>query len=250
MSAQTFYDVSVLIPAYNASGTLLAALDSVKAQQNVSVECCVCLNGSANEISAMEALIAQYKGLPIVYATLTDDSGRALGAAKAMNCAAALAHGRYFIELDADDTLAGNCLATMASALDTYPDIGFVYGDVQYHGDMEFLHRAPPFYREIFYYGNHALYPFMYRREAWDKGCSYHSLYYDEQSMRQYDLQDWDMLLQLTEHMRYTGMALPGLKVLDYHYKASGTHETARPHHEHMLRLFKQRWRHVTVSRI
>jgi hypothetical protein len=57
------------------------------------------------------------------------------------------------------------------------------------------------------------------------------------------------MLLQLTELMRYDGVALPHVNVLRYTYRQDGSHETARPHHAEMLKRMKTRWPMLAVNR-
>ncbi len=170
------------------------------------------------------------------------------GLSEALNTAAGYATGRYFIELDADDYLEPGCLAAMVQALDAHPEVGFVYGRTQYHGKSDALFIPQPYRPGIFRQAFASLYPFMYRRAAWDAGCRYRATC--EIDGRVVTIQDWDMALQLTEHMRYDGLALPDTLVLHYTYKQGSLTDFTNLHNAQVLAAFKSRWPQVTATRI
>lgn len=234
-------DVSVLIPAYNAASTLEAAVRSALAQDGINVEVCVCVNGCTDDTQEVaERLAAE---CPQVRTNVLQANR---GAAGGMNGAAVIASGRYFIELDADDWYTEHSLRALVQALDACPSIGFVYGDTQFHGKNTQLYTAPAFFREMYWKGNLSMYGFMYRREAWDAGCRYGDLMYAP-DVGYLHLQDWDMQLQLTEHMRYTGLHVPGV-VLHVNYTDSGVTSKSAPYRAAMLAMFKRRWQMVTAE--
>lgn len=237
-------DVSVLIPCYNAAETVQKAILSALDQQGVSVEVIICEDACTdNSHEVLMDVCGSSNGRADFIKHVNNQ-----GLAAALNTTAENASGRYLIELDADDTLAPGCLAAMVKALDEHPEIGFVYGQTQYHGDAEILYTPPPYRREDFNQAFVSLYAFMYRREAWDAGCRYRAT--TEIDGRKITIQDWDMALQLQEHMRYEGLALPNVKVLDYTYKKGSLTDFTLQHQLETLAAFKQRWPMVTTTRI
>jgi predicted O-methyltransferase YrrM len=234
------YDVSVLIPYYNHPDTLKAAIESAIQQDGVAVQVCVCDDASA--IRAVDVLEgADYGGDVFIF---RHDTNR--GQAAALNSAGQLAHGRYFMELDADDRLAPGALAALVKALDSAPaHVGMAYGAVQYEGALQGVHVPAAFKRSNFWLAFGALYAFMYRREAWDAGCRYavHATIAD----KSYSVQDWDMFLQCMEYMRYDGLALPNTLVLHYHANTSGVGQQLKDHNAEVVAGLRARWPKLQV---
>lgn len=231
-------DVSVLIPYYNQPDTLAQATDSVLSQAGVSVEIIVC--DDASETPACEVLkwpVAGYgsSGDQIICHPTNQ------GQAAALNTAAEHATGRYLIELDADDRLAEGALAALVNALDAAPaHVGMTYGCVQYEGALTGVHVPPPFRRADFWRGFPALYPFMYRREAWDAGCRY--AVHATIDSKPHSVQDWDMFLQCMEFMRYDGLALPDTLVLHYRASTTGAGQALKDNSEAVVAGLRARW--------
>lgn len=207
-------DLSILIPARNAEATITRAIDSALSQHGVNVEVIVLENGSTDATEDAAKSIVDDRVTVVSYA--------AQGTGQALNAAAALAEGCYFMELDADDWLERDSLAPLVCALNAAPPaVGFAYGATRYHGSLEHLYIPPPFARADFYRANASLYPFVYRREAWEAGCRYADLIPGLGT----GVQDWDFVLQLIEHMRYDGLAFRHT-VLHYQYNRDSAGQT------------------------
>jgi predicted O-methyltransferase YrrM len=233
-------DVSVLIPAYNASKTIEKAVLSALQQEGIQVQVVVVDDFSADDTyDTVNLLRAKYPNIRLMTHSVNQ------GIADALNTAALNATGRYFIELDSDDTLSGNCLAPMVKALDSNKDVGFVYGQTRYHGGANFLHTPPPYQPKQLYQQFTPLYAFMYRREAWDNGCRYRTLL--EKEGRLIGVQDYDFALQLTEHMRWDGLALRDLLVLEYNYHEGTLTSLLKKYNAECLAAFKARWPFISV---
>lgn len=246
----TAFDCSVIIPAYRCEATIARAVESVLGyQRDISIECIVCADGG-NPESIVNAIS---NGIdPPVY---RDDARFTFcwhetnrGQCHALNTAAEHATGRYLIELDADDHFEPGALAALVQALDAAPEhVGFAYGCVQYHGELNLYSQPRAFKRHDFYSTFPALYPFMYRREAWDAGCRYTP--HLEKDGRSLSIQDWDMALQLIEYMRYDGLALRDTLVLHYHYQVQGTvGGELKANGAALMAAFKHRWPRVTAE--
>lgn len=237
-------DVSVIMPAYNASKTIAKAVLSALQQKGVIVEVVVCDDASTDETQdVLKSLDVFLQGSIKIVTHIVNQ-----GLAAALNDAANAATGRYLIELDSDDALAPDCLVAMVKALDDHPEVGFVYGQTQYSGDANFVHTPPPYQPKQLYHQFTPLYAFMYRREAWDNGCRYRTLL--EKEGRLIGVQDYDFALQLTEHMRWDGLALRELMVLHYNYHEGTLTSLLKKYNLECLTAFKTRWPYVGVSQL
>lgn len=88
---------SVIIPAYNAAGTIARAIDSVLGQTHPVLEVLVCDDGSIDETHGRVAAIGHpaVKWVPC---------GRNFGPGKPRNIGAAMAQGEWLCFLDSDDS--------------------------------------------------------------------------------------------------------------------------------------------------
>lgn len=238
-------DVSVIIPAYNCEATVARAIESALSQEGVSVDVVVCDDCSIDRTPS-KVWPAPAGLTDATHKLLLLRHERNMGQCHALNSAAEEAVGRYIIELDADDYLEPGALAALVSALDAAPEhVGFAYGCTQYHGELGYRYQPRPFKRSEFYSNFPALYPFLYRREAWDAGCRYTP--HAEVNGRSLSIQDWDMALQLIEYMRYDGLALRDTLVLHYSYQAEGTvGGELKANNDVLMAAFKRRWPKVT----
>lgn len=242
-------DVSVLIPAFQCETTIARAMQSALSQQGVNVQLSICDDGSTDGTFQTTLDTLELLGIP------EDDERVHLfihaenqGQVYALQTCCDYADGRYFIELDADDYFEAGALAALVHALDSAPEhVGFAYGCVQYHGALSYYYQPRPFKRGDFYQTFPSLYPFLYRRDAWDAGCRYTP--HVEIDGRSLSIQDWDMALQLIEWMRYDGLALRDTLVLHYTYAESGTvgHEL-KANQAALMPAFRQRWPKVTAE--
>jgi glycosyltransferase involved in cell wall biosynthesis len=119
--------VSVVMPVYNAEGTVLRALESLRAQTIPKLEIVVINDGSTD--GTMELLHQQTD------IELLDHSHR--GFAAALNDGLAAASGDYIARMDTDDLCHPNRMELQAAFLDVYSDIGLVGSRVGFGGDRK-----------------------------------------------------------------------------------------------------------------
>lgn len=225
-------DVSVLMPARHAAGTIKRAIDSALDQKGVRVEVCVCVENDDDE--TLNAVWDYHKD-PRVFVTF----GRKEGVAQALNHAAEIADGRYMIRLDADDYYAPDCLKAMVDILDVTEN-SFTYGRVQYHGGGDMLFIPPPFDPDCFLRYNCSLYPVMWRRELWDRSLRFLSLEPIDGHFN--DLEDRQWVLDLIFTAKQRGLPLDNLLVLHYTYSDEGMDGWRRAHSEQIEGQLKARW--------
>lgn len=111
--------VSVILPAHNAGGTLLRALESAAAQTYPNLQIVLVDDGSSDETSA---IARAWNRLPVAIERLERQSG----AAAARNRAMALAQGDYIAFLDSDDEWLPEKTALQMAAFLADPSLGFV----------------------------------------------------------------------------------------------------------------------------
>jgi glycosyltransferase involved in cell wall biosynthesis len=119
--------VSIVMPVYNAEGTVLQALESLRAQRFQSLETIVVNDGSTD--GTLELLRQQ----PDI--KLLDHSHR--GIVPALNDGLAAASGDYIARMDADDLCHPERIEQQSSFLDAFPGIGIVGCRVGFGGDRE-----------------------------------------------------------------------------------------------------------------
>lgn len=239
------YDVSVLIPCFNAASTIQRALKSVLLFNDNSG------NGTNTEVVVCDD--ASTDDTPVILERYSDQirvvrHEHNQGLAPSLNSAAEVATGRYFIELDADDYLAPDVLCKLVRALDDEPQYGFVYGQTQYHGLSDYRHKPREYRLGLFNFGFDSLYAFMYRREAWDAGCRYRSTC--EIEGHTITIQDWDMALQLLYYMRYTPLVLRDTLVLHYTHRRGSLTDITQLHNAEVARAFTARWPMLQIDRV
>lgn len=111
---------SVIVPAYQAAGTIGATLASVVAQSHAPLETIVVDDGSTD---GLQDVVAPF--LDVV--TFIQQPNRGAGAAR--NTAVAAATGEYVVLLDADDDWEPRRLEALAATLAARPDLDVVTTD-------------------------------------------------------------------------------------------------------------------------
>ncbi len=119
--------VSVVMPVYNAEGTVLHALESLRTQTFQPLEIIVVNDGSTD--GTMELLHRQRD------IKLLDHSHR--GIAPALNDGLTAARGDYIARMDADDLCHPARIEQQASCLDIYDEVGLVGCRVAFGGNRE-----------------------------------------------------------------------------------------------------------------
>lgn len=203
------FDVSILMPAYNATKTIVKAMRSVQeGQGDLNVELLIANDASTdstgNKADSADDVL---------------DMRENSGPAACLNALIPRIRGRYVMTLEADDWLEPDSLAALVAALDEGAD--FAYGWTQYHGLENNLHRPrAPHKDEHFYQRFESLYAVMFRRECLGK-CRWHTF------AAGYGMHDYDFTLQLIE-AGFQGVAVPQL-VLHYDYQLSGLAHEMKP---------------------
>jgi glycosyltransferase involved in cell wall biosynthesis len=104
--------VSILLPAFNAAGTLAASLASVRRQTEPRWECIVVDDGSEDDTLACARAVAEVDDRVVVLA------GARRGLVAALNTGLERCRGRFIARMDADDVMHRHRLAAQVAALE------------------------------------------------------------------------------------------------------------------------------------
>ncbi len=185
--------VSVIIPAYNASETILETLDSVVAQTFADIEILVINDGSSDNTAE---LVSNYPDPRISLINIPNG-----GHAHARNVGLDAAKGSILSFIDADDQWTSNKLSAQVKALTENPDANVVYSWTIYQSEQKRF-AEKPFYVEGDVYERLLLSNFIasgsniaFRAEALK-----HSGGFDSGLNA---CADWDFYLRLAQHNRY-----------------------------------------------
>ncbi len=125
-------DVSVVIPTYNRSRYITAAIDSVLGQTLGGVEIIVADDGSTDDTADK---VKAY-GDRVRYVRTSNG-----GCSHARNVGTAVARGRYLAYLDSDDLYYPHALEMEKTLLDRHPEVGMVYAEMSGFDDDGFFDR-------------------------------------------------------------------------------------------------------------
>lgn len=112
--------ISVITPTYNSEKTLRETIESVRAQQDATIEHIIMDGGSTDQTST---IVAEYDHL--IWRSEPDE-----GHYDAMNKGIALATGEIVAVLNSDDTYCPGALAAISKAFQTHTDWDGLFGDL------------------------------------------------------------------------------------------------------------------------
>lgn len=125
--------VTVVIPCHNYARYLRSAADSVLTQTDVQVRVVIVDDASTDDSAATARAIAQEDARVVV---LENETNR--GAVETFNRGLAVADGEYLVRLDADDLLTPGSLGRAVAVMQSFPEVGLVYGHpLHFHGDED-----------------------------------------------------------------------------------------------------------------
>jgi amino acid adenylation domain-containing protein len=126
LSKSNHSSVSVVIPAYNSSKFLPAAIESILHQTYPDIEIVVVDDGSTDDTKAVCVGIAS--ALRNRYPTITYIYQSNQGVSGARNTGIRVSQGAYLIFLDSDDYLLPDAVEIGVNCLNDRPEAGFVFG--------------------------------------------------------------------------------------------------------------------------
>ncbi len=178
--------VSVLIPHFNQSQRLRECVDSVLAQDYAAVEIVV-VDDASTEASTAEVLAELESEASVTVVRMTENRGPS----HARNAGLADCHGRFILPVDADNLLLPEAIGKLVKQLNCAPeDVGFIYPNLDYFGNRDEYHEAPPYNLFTLLHANFCDTCSLIDRQVFDAGMRYHEDIY-------LGHEDWEFALAL-----------------------------------------------------
>jgi glycosyltransferase involved in cell wall biosynthesis len=162
--------VSVLIPHYNQARFLRECVESVRAQTYPRVEIIVVDDASTEaDTVATLAEIDAWDGVEVI--RLTENGGPS----RARNAGLARCEGRYILPVDSDNLLLTEAIERLVTQLaSAAEEIGFIYPNLDYFGNRDEYHEAPPYNLYTLLHANFCDTCSLIDRTVFDAGLRYH----------------------------------------------------------------------------
>lgn len=176
-------DVSAIVPCFNQGEFILDAIASIEASVEVNWELIIINDGSTEPLTLEVLQYLERHGYWVI-------NQRNRGLAAARNRGIREASGRYILPVDADNKIRPDYMRLAHDILDASPEIGVVYGNVQFFGDRQALWHVPAFDRDRLLQSNYIDACAVFRKQLWE-GCGG----YDTAIPNQLGFEDWDLWL-------------------------------------------------------
>ena len=177
--------VTVVIPCFNYGRYLDEAVDSVSNQTFGDYEI-VIVNDGSSDAYTNELLAAYDRPKTRVIATANH------GVAKARNIGIAEARGAYILPVDPDDRIGATYLEKGVEILDSHPEFGIVYSQVEFFGARTGKVGFNPYTLGNILAGNVICCSAFFRKSDWERVGGYNT-------NMVHGFEDWDFWLSLIE---------------------------------------------------
>ena len=215
--------VSIVIPCYNQGQYIHDALQSVLQSTYKNIEIIIVDDGSTDRLT--KKIIQTFKHQQTVI------KQKNLGLATARNNGIKSSHGKYFLPLDADDYIDTTYIEKAISILESNSQIGFVYSNVLFFGDVNYMWETNQISLRTMRLFNSVTSSAVIRREAYNQTIGYNINMI-------YGYEDWDFYLSLLE----IGWKAYFIREPLFFYRKHGKtmHQTALQHHTYLYSQIKR----------
>ncbi len=179
--------LSVVIPCYNHGEFILQAIASVESCQAKVYEILIVNDGSTDPLTQKVLQALSERGYSVIHQENQ-------GLASARNHGISLAKGRYILPLDSDNKIRPNYITKAIKILDRQPEVGVVYGNFEFFGDVTGMQKVPEFDINLIVRGNYIDACAVFRKIAWQDAGGY-----DERIPEKLGYEDWDFWLSVAE---------------------------------------------------
>ncbi|WP_019501138.1 glycosyltransferase [Pseudanabaena sp. PCC 6802] len=184
-------DISVIIPCFNHGDYIWDAIASVEASQDrdrpINYELIIINDGSTAETTLDVLNDLRDRGYTVI-----DIENQ--GLANARNHGIAIASGRYILPLDSDNKIRSEYMYKGIEILDRCPQVGVVYGDVEFFGGMTGIWALPDFDLYRLMIGNYIDACAVFRKQIWQECGGY-----DTNIPDKLGYEDWEFWLRVAK---------------------------------------------------
>lgn len=202
--------VSVIIPCYNQGQYLDEAIASVVAQTYSNWECWIINDGSQDQTNVVvKRWLEKYRDRQL---NLIETPNQ--GVVRARNLGLSKSRGELILCLDADDKIHPEFIAEACQILSKYPQVGFVYSDIQHFGENHETVSHGDFDLQSFLQQNQAPVTSLFRAEIYRQIGGFKTL-------MEAGWEDWEFWISACE-IGWLGYRLPK-PYLFYRQHSSGS---------------------------
>ena len=160
-------EISVVMPAYNASAYIAEAIESILQQDYTDFEFIIINDGSTDNTGE---IILSFKDPRIKYYTHETNLGNNISRTEGVT----LASGKYIAIMDSDDISLPGRLTKQFQYLEKHWETDFIGGAVEWFGDSEHKIEYPPlspdYLKSALFFKNKVLQPtIMFRKKSFEK---------------------------------------------------------------------------------
>jgi len=179
--------ISIVIPCFNHGSLLLETLASIDRVRIDSVAEVIIVNDGSTDPTTCRV----FRELDSVKYRIIHQENRGLSAAR--NAGITAAKGEFILPVDSDNFIRRTYLDKGLAVLLSEPDIGVVYGDLQFFGEATGRHRQRDFEWASFVRKNYIDACALYRKSVWESVRGY------DEKMR-IGWEDWDFWMRSALH--------------------------------------------------
>jgi glycosyltransferase involved in cell wall biosynthesis len=182
---------SIIVPCYNHGEFIEEAVDSALQQSYQNIEIII-VDDASTEKNVREKINAILEKDSRIKSILLDENS---GPSVARNRGIEAAEGLYILPLDADDRIDPTYVEKAVSVIESNPDIGVVYCEVDFFGTAQGKWELPQYSFPEILFSNMVFSTALYRKSDWTRYGGYNK------NMRD-GLEDWDFWLKFTTEQK------------------------------------------------
>ena len=201
--------VSFIVPYFNAGETIQETIDSIFNQTYQKFDVWIVNDGSTDPLSIEK--LQDFEGNERIHILHQENAGPSV----ARNLAIEKTNADYFVPLDADDLIEQNALLTAISLMTNDYNIGAVYGNFEWFGDIQGTKKQAGFQLEKQFLMNQIAVTALIRKEMWKELGGYDTF------LSKPGLEDWEFWL-------IAGLSHWNLQLCDMTFFKVRVNETSR----------------------
>ena len=219
--------VSIVIPCYNAGLFLLDAIKSSAGQSCRDFEIVVVNDGSDDPLTLQLLAHLCKFGIKVIHSSN-------IGVSAARNLGIRAAAGEFILPLDADDQLSENFLELTVAAMESEPDVGVAFGQVQLFGEISGAWLQPDFSVKRMLLENMIVVSALFRKDDYLKIGGF-------RLNMVYGWEDWDFWLSMVE----LGRSFKKVPQAVFHYRTKSSSRDSDMKLIHKVLMFSRLiWNH------
>jgi glycosyltransferase involved in cell wall biosynthesis len=177
--------VSFIIPYFNAGTTIQETIDSIFNQSYPNFDVYIINDGSTDQFSIDK--LKEYEGNEKIHLLHQENAGPSV----ARNLAINLSNAAYIVPLDADDKIAVSAINDCLNLMNTDPDIGVTYGNLQFFGSENGIKTQELFSFEKQLLWNQIAVCCVIRKDVFEEVGLY------DQHLSKLGLEDWEFWIRV-----------------------------------------------------